>query len=123
MTTKSKPHPPMRVPGFSASKPAGQTAASSAQTGALSGPADQGVVARVELCRNAPVRQLGVRIVAPLFDRHERLLLELALDGYKVTVSESIHALLYAATQDKDSIREAVRVWRRATADAQAAAT
>lgn len=64
--------------------------------------------------RGAATRQLNVRLLEPLDTRYRGLLRELADDGYPTTMTELLHALLYAGPADPPAARQLIHRWRRA---------
>ncbi len=94
MTPPHRPTP--RVPGFRASRPAADVAPQSA------------------IDPRAGTRQLNVRVLTPLLERHKRLIRELDDTGFRTNLTEVVQAVLHQVPADPAEVRAAVRVWRRA---------
>jgi hypothetical protein len=90
---------PMRVPGFP--EPAAPPAAAA------------GAPAAPQFDRRAGSRQLNVRVLTPLLDRHKALIRALDDDGFETNLTEVVQALLHGVPDDPGEIRRAVRAWRR----------
>jgi hypothetical protein len=67
-----------------------------------------------QLDRRAGSRQLNVRVLTPLLDRHKALIRALEDDGFETNLTEVVQALLHRVPDDPAEIRAAVRAWRRA---------
>jgi len=95
-----------RVPGFSA--PANERAGSPPDAAATDASA-----VWPTLNSRAGTRQINVRVLAPLLVHYKTLLRDLDDDGFETSLTELMHALLYAGPRTPDQARRAVRQWRR----------
>lgn len=64
------------------------------------------------ISRRAGTRQINLRLLLPLHERYRRLLRDCNDAGFETSLTEIIHALLYAGPHDVDSTRRMVRNWR-----------
>ena len=92
---------PMRVPGFP--EPAAPPPAAAVPPA----PTPQ-------LDRRAGSRQLNVRVLTPLLDRHKALIRALDDNGFETNLTELVQSLLHRAPDDPSEMRATVRAWRRA---------
>ena len=65
------------------------------------------------LSRRAGTRQVNLRLLLPLHDRYRRLLRDCDAAGFETSLTELLHALLYAGPHDVETARRLVRDWRR----------
>lgn len=98
-----------RPPGFSGPSPEAPPAGPPAATGARARTHPRVTISY----RDAPVRQLNVRLAEPLHARYRQLLRDLEDAGTPSSWTELVHALLWAGPGDAAEAAELVRVWRR----------
>lgn len=64
--------------------------------------------------RDAPARQLNIRLLEPLNQRYRKLLRALDDAGEPTTMTELLHALLHAGPTEPRAAMQLLDAWRRA---------
>jgi hypothetical protein len=101
-----------RPPGFAAAAPPPPPTDAAEDGGSASrapAPAREAVS-----YRDAPVRQLNIRLAEPLHQRYRRLLRDLDDAGTPSTWTELVHALLHDGPADAETARKLLDRWRAA---------
>jgi hypothetical protein len=96
------------VPGFPHPTNGAGPEATSSRPGSRDGP-----TAAERVYPSAPRRALSVRVSADLLDRYVALLGALRGERLETSLTEVVHALMYAGPTSEDELRELVRQWRR----------